>query len=165
VKRALVYISFVVGIGALAWEFYAYGRTSIARWLMLFGIAWFIAEWNRVRWFDSVGLLITVAVAAYGLWLDLPAGWMLAGAMGALIAWDWSEFQHRIRLSALDDDTRGLETRHLFRLMIVVASGLAFSLTGLYVRLEFSFEWTAFLALLAALGMTQLVSRLRRGGE
>ena len=32
------------------------------------------------------------------------------------------------------------------------------------VRLEFTFEWVVLLTLIAALGVTQLVSWLRRGG-
>ncbi|MEW5938864.1 MAG: hypothetical protein AB1750_04325 [Chloroflexota bacterium] len=164
-RRATLFVSLAVGVGSLVWGFASQGQASTARWLFLFGIAWAVAEWNRARWFASFGLLAGVAAAAYGLWLDLSAGWMLAGAVGALFAWDLSEFSHRVRLSDLDDDVRGLERRHLLRLTLVAGAGFAFALIGMFTSLKFSFEWTAFLALLAALGVTQLVSWMRRGGE
>jgi hypothetical protein len=89
---------------------------------------------------------------------------MLAGALGALIAWDLADFTRRIGDASDDDDVVAMTRRHLLRLIIVTAIGLALSLTGMIARLEFSFEWTAFLALLAALGVTQLVGWMKKGG-
>ena len=161
----VLFASLIVGVGSLAMGYFLQNQAVLARWLVLLGIAWFLAEWNQIRWASSLGLLVSVAAAAYGLWMDLSAGWMLAGAMGALMAWDWAEFSRRIRLSDLDDDARGLERSHLLRLLIVAGAGFLFSVIGMIARMEFSFEWSAFLALLAALGVTQLIARMRRGDE
>ena len=124
---------------------------------------WIVAEIRHLRWFASLGLLVGVTVAGIGLWMDLSLGWMLAGALGALIAWDLADFMRRVEHASPEDDVPALTRRHLLRLTIVIAAGLALSLIGMITRLEFSFEWTAFLALLAALGVTQLVAWMRRG--
>jgi hypothetical protein len=50
----------------------------------------------------------------------------------------------------------------LLRLAIVTAVGLALSLFGMFFRLQFSFEWVAFLAILSALGVSLLVKRMQR---
>ena len=86
---------------------------------------------------------------------------MLAGALSALIAWDLSDFLRRIRVAAPDDDVSSLARRHLLRLAIVTTVGLALSLFGMFFRLQFSFEWAAFLAILSALGVSLLVKRMQ----
>lgn len=161
--RFVQYISILVGAGSLAWDFYAEGHVSLARWILLAGLLWLVAEIRHIRWAASLGLPICVAVAGLGLWMDLSLGWMLAGALGALFAWDLADFTRRIEVASPEDDIPALTRRHLLRLTIVTAAGLILSLIGMIVHLEFSFEWTAFLALLAALGVTQLVAWMRRG--
>jgi hypothetical protein len=158
----IIFVSILAGIGSLTWGYFEVGLAIYARWLVVLGALWFIAQAQRLRWFASLGLLVSVAAAAYGLWLELSAGWMLAGAVGALFAWDLTEFERRVHLADLDDDVSGMERRHLLRLTFVAAAGFLFSLIGMLVRLQFSFEWAAFLAILAALGVTQLVQWMRR---
>jgi hypothetical protein len=158
----VLFVSLAAGVSSLAWGYAEVGLAVQTRWLVVLGIVWIIAQAQRVRWVASLGLLVSVAAAAYGLWLELSAGWMLAGAVGALFAWDLSEFERRVHLADLDDDKAGMERRHLLRLTFVAGAGFLFSLIGMLVRLQFTFEWTAFLAILSALGVTQLVRGMRR---
>jgi hypothetical protein len=155
------YVSIVVGVGSLARGYQAGGHAVSANWLLVLGLVWLFAETQRWRWFASLGFLACVAAAGYGLWLNLPSGWMLAGAMGALVAWDLSDFLHRLKSAAPEDEVSALTRRHLIRLAIVTAAGLVFSLVGMFVRLRLSFEWAAFLAILSALGVSLLVKRVR----
>jgi len=157
------YIAILVGAGSLAYGYFSEGQISLARWILLFGILWLVVEIRRWRPAASFGLPICIALAGLGLWMDLSLGWMLAGALGALIAWDLSDFMSRAEHASPEDDVRGLTRRHLTRLMLITAAGLILSLVGTIARLEFSFEWAAFLALLAALGVTQLVGWMRKG--
>ncbi len=85
-------ISILVAAGALARGYYEAGHNTSAIWLLVLGAAWLLAEIRRLRWFASLGFLACVASAGYGLWIDLSALWMLAGAVAALIAWDLSDF-------------------------------------------------------------------------
>lgn len=156
-----LYVSLIVGIGSLALGAFAEGRITAAYWILALGLVWLIAEIRRVRWVSSFGFLACVFASAYGLWIGLSASWMLAGALGALIAWDLSDFLRRLADASPDDETSGLIRRHLIRLLIVTAAGLAFSLIGIFLRLQFSFEWTAFLAILSALGVSLLIRRMR----
>lgn len=160
--KAVQYVSILVGAGSLAWDFYAEGHISIVRWILLVGLLWLVAEIRRWRWLGSLGLPVCIILAGLGLWMDLSLGWMLAGALGALIAWDLADFMRRAEHASPEDDVPALTRRHLLRLMIITAIGFALSMVGMIARLEFSFEWTAFLALLAALGVTQLVGWMRR---
>jgi hypothetical protein len=160
--KYLQYFSILVGTGSLAWAGYSGGQSSLARWILLAGLLWLVAEIRHVRAAASYGLPICIALAGLGLWLDLSLGWMLAGCLSALIAWDIADFTRRIGQASPEDDVKALTRRHLARLMIVTFIGLVLALVGTVTRLEFSFEWTAFLALLAALGVTQLIGWMKK---
>jgi hypothetical protein len=160
--KFIQFVALTVGIGSLARGYLAGGHAASAYWLLGLGVIWVIAEIRLWRWFASLGFLVCVAAAGYGLWIDLPSGWMLAGALSALVAWDLSDFLRRLLSAAPDDEVSGLTRRHLIRLAIVTAAGLALSLVGMFVRLRFSFEWAALLAILSALGVSLLVKRMQR---
>jgi hypothetical protein len=157
-------IGVLMGVGCLSYAYAGRGLDLVVRGLLVLGVAWLVAGRQRWVWFSTLALVILVALAGYGLWVQLSPGWMIAGAVGALIAWDMTEFMRRLRFAPLRDDLRGLERRHLTRLTIVVLIGMALASIAMLVRLEFTFEWIVLLTLVAALGITQLVSWLRRGG-
>ena len=157
--------SVLMGIGSLAYAYNNVGLIIIARPLLILGALWLFAGWKRWTWFSSIALLLSVALASFGLWIELSTPWMIAGALGALLAWDLTDFMRRLRLVARTDDLRGIERRHLTRSTIVALAGLSLASIPMLVRLEFTFEWVVLLTLVAALGVTQLVAWLRRGGE
>jgi hypothetical protein len=126
------------------------------------GALWLFAGKQRWVWFSTIALLISVSLAGFGLWIELSPGWMISGALGALLAWDLTDFMRRLRFAPLMDDLRALERRHLTRLTIVTVVGVLLASIAMLVRLEFTFEWIVLLTLVAVLGITQLVSWLRR---
>jgi hypothetical protein len=121
------------------------------------------AGWRRWTWFSVIAILLTVTLAGFGLWIELSPGWMIAGALGGLLAWDLSDFMRRLRYAHMSDDKRALERRHLTRVTIVALIGMSLASVAMLVRLEFTLEWMMLLALVAVLGVTQLVAWLRRG--
>ena len=139
------------------------GLTDPARWFVLLGALWLVGHWRKWYWFSSVGLLITIIVAAYGVWREFPTIWMLLGALGGLLGWDLSDFARRLSYAAPMDDTQGMERRHLERVGIVAALGFGLALLSLFIRINrLAFEVAVGLVLLAALGLTRLVMRLRK---
>jgi hypothetical protein len=150
--------SLIMGYGTAS---HAEGLSEWTRWMLPFGALWVFAQFKRWRWFAPIGLFAALVAAAYGLWLDLPSGWMLAGALGALFAWDLSDFERRLQASG-PEDAPSLLQRHLVRLGMLAAAGLAYSLLGMLYWWKFSLEWVGYAALLSALGLALLVGRLRR---
>ncbi len=155
-------VSVLMGIGSLSFAYAGAGFDSLARGLLVFGALWLFAGRRRWTWYASIALLVLVALAGYGLWIELSPGWMVSGALGGLLAWDLTDFMRRLRFAAETDDLRTLERRHLTRLTIVTFMGVSLASIAMLVRLEFTFEWIMLLALVAALGVTQLVAWLRR---
>ena len=154
-----------MGVGSLAFAYNNAGVEIFARWLLVFGGLWLFAVWRRWSWTSSVGIFVLVGLAGYGLWINLSPGWMITGTLGGLFAWDLTEFMRCLWVAPRSEDLPGLERRHLARLTIVALIGMGLASIAMLVRLEFTFEWVVLLTLIAALGITQLVSWLRRGGE
>ena len=157
-------IAVLMGIGSLAYAYAGIGFDGLVRVLLILGVLWLFAGWKRWTWFSTIAILLSVALAGFGLWIALSPGWMIAGALGGLLAWDLTDFMRRLRFAPATDDIRGLERRHLTRVTIVAIIGALLASTAMLVRLEFTLEWMMLLALVVVLGVTQLVAWLRRGG-
>jgi len=151
----------LMGVGSLSYAYAGRGFDLVARVLLILGALWLFAGRQRWVWFSTVALLVSVSLAAFGLWIELPSGWMVTGALGALLAWDLTDFMRRLRFAPLMDDLPALERRHLTRLTIVTLVGVFLASIPMLVRLQFTFEWIMLLTLVAVLGITQLVSWLR----
>lgn len=154
--------SVLMGIGSLSFAYAGRGFGLVARGLLFLGVLWLFAGKQRWVWFSTVALGISVILAGFGLWIELSPGWMISGALGALLAWDLTDFMRRLRYAPLVDDLRALERRHLARLSIITIAGVLLASIAMLVRLEFTFEWIMLLTLVTVLGITQLVSWLRR---
>ncbi len=158
------FIALIIGTGALAWAYYDAGGVFPALGLVLLGLFWTLGLSQHWTWVPALGLFLLTAAAGAGLWLDLPFGWMLAGVLGALLAYDLADFNRRLRFASKGDNATLLERAHLFRLAILLFIGLGLSTVAILVQLQFTFEWLAFLALAGAWGVSMLVGWLRRGG-
>jgi len=157
--------SLLFGTSALTWSYSQAGLDSGALFLSVLGVLWLIAYWRRWRWFAGFGLLTFIAFAAYGLWISLPAGLMILGALGGLLAWDLQEFTLRLRNALPTEDVRGMEARHMGRLLIVVLAGLSLAGITTFVRVQLTWELVFGLVLLSAGGLIQLARWLGTRGE
>lgn len=67
------------------------------------------------------------------VWL-YPLGWFRWHV--CLFAWDMSDFRQRLRLMAKDDDTRGIERRHLLRISLLAMLGLFLASITMLVNVQ-----------------------------
>lgn len=156
-------LSVILGTGSLAVGYYQAGRTDPARWLVLLGIVWILSHWRKYYWVSSLAFFLTLIGAAAGVWNQLTALWMLLGALGGLLGWDTSDFAMRLVYAAPTDDIRGMERRHLARVGVVAGLGFGLAWLSVVIRIQrLPFEVAVGLVLVAALGLTRLVLRLRR---
>jgi hypothetical protein len=154
--------SIVLGTASLAWGFAVVGLTQVSRWLIVLGVVWLVAVWQRWRWFAYVGVSGAFLMAAVGLWfLNLPPGWMFGGAILGLAAWDLTNFRYRQRFAASDEERRPIERRHLLRLTFVALIGFGLAHAAMLVKRQLSFEWIVFLAIVVALGLSQILRWFR----
>jgi hypothetical protein len=159
---AALVATILLGTACLAWGYLSVGLEPIARWLAVFGAIWLLAVWRRWQWYSYLGLAAYFAFAALGLWfLDFSPGWMFAGAILALLAWDLTHFRYRQRFAASDGERRSVELRHLLRLSLLALLGFTIASLAMLVRLEFTFAWTAFMVLVVALSLSQVIRWFR----
>jgi len=156
-------ISIIVSTVSLAYGYSQKGLGTLALGITLLGVAWLAAHWRKLYWFSSVALFVAIFAAGYGVWREFPTVWMLLGALGGLLGWDLSDFAMRLRYAAPTDDVEDMERRHLARVGVVAVVGgvLAYLSAVIQIR-RLAFEVAVGLILLAVLGLTRLVLRLRR---
>ncbi len=141
------------------------GEWKVSLILLAMGALWWVGHkrhWNLV---GSAALVGFVVGAAVGLWMGLPAGWMLVGVVAALSAWDLDHFAQRLRGVERVEMQPALERLHLRRLVSVDGLGLLLAGTALVVQYKFSFDVALVLGLVAVLGLSQMVSYLRRESD
>jgi len=156
-------LSILLGTASLAYGYSQAGFTDPARWFAWLGIVWILSHWRKYYWVSSVAFFLTLIGAAYGVWNGFTMIWMLLGALGGMLGWDLSDFARRLSYAAPTDDVQGMERRHLERAGIVAVLGLGLAILSLYIRINrLAFEVAVGLVLLAALGLTRLVMRLRK---
>ena len=153
---ALIF-SIVISSASLAWGYALGGYGSFSIWIILLGAGWLLAIWQRWHWYSTLALPVITILSALGLWFGFVPGWLFAGGIFALFAWDMAEFRLRLISMAKDDDTRGIERRHLARVSLLTLAGLALASITMLLRLQFTFEWIVFLVAVALLGLAQLV--------
>ena len=86
-----------------------------------------------------MGLTVYFLAAALGLWfLDFPPGWMFAGAIFGLLAWDLTYFRYRQIFAANDAERRSVELRHMLGLAVVTILGIALSSLAMLVHVQFT---------------------------
>lgn len=148
------------GLGAL-WP-------GVAVAASLGGLWWFSLR-SRWDWPASALLLVAAALAAAGLWLDLGGGWMLAGLVGGLCAWDLDHWLRQLRAVEWDESSAArrlaLERDHLRRLAAVAGVGLVLGLVALGVHVRLNFFLAVLLGLLAVWGLSRAITFLRREGD
>jgi hypothetical protein len=155
--------SIVIFSASLAWGFAQRGLTSLSTWILILGAGWIFAIWQDWKWYSSIALSFAIFVAAIGLWYGLMPGWMFAGGIFALFAWDMTDFRHRLRLISNDKDVRGIERRHLLRVSLLALAGLLFANLAMFlVRTPFTLDWGALLAAVALLWLGQWLGWLKR---
>jgi len=154
--------SIVISCISLAWGFAQHGFTSFSVWILILGVGWLLAIWQDWNWYSSVALFMATIVSAIGLWFGLIPGWMFASGIFALFAWDMTDFRQRLRVMAKDDNSRGMELRHLARISLLAFIGLFLASIAMLVRVQFTFEWGALLVIVTLLGLGQLLGWLKK---
>jgi hypothetical protein len=158
-------VSIILGGASLAWGFLGMGLSGAARWIAVFAVIWLLAVWQRWRWFAYAGLAAYFLAAALGLWfLNFPPGWMFAGAIFGLVAWDLTYFRYRQMFAANDAERRRVELRHMLGLAVVAILGFALASLAMLIQVGISFDWTVFLVVVITLGISQIFRWFRNRG-
>lgn len=153
-------ISIILGTGFIARGWNLAGLDNFALWFIALGIIWLITQYNRWDWFSAAALLAVILAACAGLWLGFHAGWLIAGSIFSLTAWDLTDFRHKKRVMP-KDKLRGIEQRHIARLSFLALAGLVFSTLLILPRRQFTPDWGVVLIVMAVNSFIQFTFGLR----
>lgn len=127
------------------------------------GLVWITGLWRRWHWLTGAGLFGVAVLAAWGMWLGLPAAWLLAGVIAALAAWDLAHFARRLELPGHPVVNRAaLVQAHLQRSGLAVGLGLLLGGIALALTLDLNLGRALLLGLPVIFGLAGLMRLIRR---
>lgn len=129
------------------------------------GLFWLMGQWRSRAWVGSVGLSAFVGATAFGIWLGLPAGWMLVSIVATLVAWDLDDFSLRLGSVEHIGGEVHLKRSHLQRLLVTASFGLLLGVVALSIQLDLAFGWALLLGLLAIFCLGQAFRLLRQESD
>ena len=158
--RFIVYSFLGIGFGLPAWVYYQANLLGLMVGSILSGVMWLIAfetDWEKA---SSVGFVLGMAANGYATWYFHPPSVLILGALACLGAWDLTQWQRWLSLAAQEDDTTGLNQRHVQNLLVLLmlAGIVSFVMVNFPLKIGF---WTGVsLLVLAFVGLVQLVRKL-----
>jgi len=173
--QAITFASILTAVLSLGSSYWAGGYFNGTGVIGGFGLLWLLAAWRHWRWFSEIGLAGGILTAGLAISLGLSPTPSLIALTTSLAAWDLMHFQSRLRLLQYEGGTTEeieafrkplstLERRHLAFLSLFLVPGFALGLTALSLRVQLNF-WPAFLLVVIATGIVQLVRWLQKSAE
>lgn len=159
--RIASFISILLSVGFLAFGFANAGFVPLGVFILVVGVMWIYAQWREYEWSSMAGMGLAVVVAASGIMMGGTPGWMFAGVLCSLLAWDLAGYKNRLRFASKENDISAMEKKHLSRLGILVVVAAAIFLLVSFIHLQIGLWWLILLAFVTALGLVQLLWRLR----
>ena len=159
--RIASFISILLSAGFLAFGFTNAGFVPLGVFILVVGVVWIYAQWREYEWSSMPGMGLAVVAAASGIMMGVTPGWMFAGVLCSLLAWDLAGYKNRLKLASVENDIPSMERRHFSRLGILAVAAIAVFLLVSFIHLQIGLWWLILLAFVVALGMVQLLWRLR----
>jgi hypothetical protein len=174
----------ILSVSLLASAYYFDGFKWPCVGILIFGVLWIVGLGIHWDWVSPLALFAVFSVAALDLLWDPSVGFginlssiqndtllatsdldhsivfLFSAALCAFIAWDLAEFHSRLLKASPQDNTIGLERRHLLRLLGLIFAGSVLSTLALTLRLDLSFEWLVIIMLLTVWGIGRVVNWL-----
>lgn len=118
----------MISTGSFAWGYWQAGLEGAARWIVVFGIIWLLAQWRKWREFSAPAVFLALFLAAYGVWYKFVPGLMFSGAVFGVLAWNLNEFQRKLRMLPQREDKAGMTRRHLIRIGLLSVGSILIAL-------------------------------------
>ncbi len=161
-RRIIVRLVFpLASITCLAGGFASAGRWRVLPVVLLVLLAWLLTYKWRSGFFPLAALILSVGLAAAGLFVSAPFLLMLLGALFALAGWDLVLLSHTLNIHPPGGSISLLEQRHYRSLALALGFGLLVAVSGPAIRVRIPFGWMILLAILALLSLEGFWRRLR----
>jgi hypothetical protein len=161
-RRIIVRLVFpLAGTACLAAGYATAGRWTALPLVLLALLAWLLTFKWRSGFFPLAGLVLSVGLAAAGLFVSAPFLLMILGAVFALAGWDLVLFNRTLDANPPAGSISLLEQRHYRSLALALGFGLLVAVAGPAIRVRIPFGWMILLAIIALLSLEGFWRRLR----
>jgi hypothetical protein len=143
----------------------AAGYAAAGQWMVLWGVpvalsVWLIAVKWRSSFLSLAALILSIGLAAAGVFLSAPFLLMITAATFALAGWDIVIFTNALTPDPSAGSFRRLEERHYWSLISALGFGLLAAAAGPAIRIRIPFGWMILMAILALLSLEGIWRRL-----
>ena len=158
--RRSFFAALALGIGAPGLGMIVQGQWLLLLPLLAGGALWFGARKRR----ELMGWGSALCIGSLGLavWFNVGMGWLLVGMAALLAAWDLDVFGAQLATVSRIENERRLIHAHWRRLAWVSVAGLLLGAMGLSLRVSLTFGLILVTALLAVLGLAQVVHSISK---
>lgn len=139
------YLFLWMGTAALTLGFYRADEMGFVEIVLAAAALWTLGVVQRWRRMPGFGAFAFALFAAIGTYREIPLGWMFMGALYAYMAYDLYQFYLRLRLLAIQPDTRAMTRVHFVRLILVIFFGLTIGSLAMLFQDVFDLIWGLFL--------------------
>ena len=148
--RLSQFFHIAMSASALAWAFYAEDETRFVQIILASAFFWIVGVFNRWKRISLLGALLFALISVIGLYIELPFGWMLSGALFSYIAYDLSKFSLRLHFAKLGrEENIALITRvHLSRIALMTLLGLFLSTIVFIWQNQLDLYWGIFVGII-----------------
>jgi hypothetical protein len=147
-----------IGFLPLIFGFVEFHNPVYAIISLVIGVIWVTSYWLQRSWLTLSIFLLLVILAGIGAWKGLSPLLTAVCVTADIVVLDLAGFRKRLK-KANSDNLHPLIKKHIVRLSWYSSGSLILIFMASYMRLKIPFIWIFILALLAVLGMTQLVNR------
>ncbi len=120
-----------------------------------------LGEWRGWGWLATLAFVLLIMMAAGGLSLGRPAGWMFASGIAALSAWVLGDFVRRAG-AAPPEEYPSFLRRFLLRLLMLDLLAAGMAALALTVHLSLPFFPALLLGIALMFGLSRVLATLRR---
>ena len=121
-------ICILISSSSFAWGYWQAGCETAASWIAALGVFWLVSQWRKWKWFSAPAVLISLGLAAFGVWFKFIPGLMFSGAVFGFFAWNLTEFRQKLKTLYPREDAKGMTRRQLIRIGILAAGAIMISL-------------------------------------
>lgn len=134
----------------------------VGAWLLAaiwlgYGLTWIYLERRQSHALAALGLLLTIAAAAYASFLGVVAFPLVLAVIAALVAWESSRLAQRLRSFKQSEHVEAMVEQHQKRLIRAAALGLILTMVASLVQLPLAFGWALVLVVIAIIGLVTML--------
>jgi hypothetical protein len=161
VTRYVILTSIVLCTSALTYGLISNGLIVQGVIIAVLGVAWLALYLRNITLSANLAFILFGLISAGVVWAGVSHWLALAGMVFALLAWDLTAFEKRLKGILNHSDVQRMERAHIARLALIIGLGVAGVFAAGVLKVDLTLGSALILAVLGIWGISALVYRLR----